>query len=252
MATISHHAPGRGGIYSPARDLSARNTAENSHLSQTALACGRDAVSVVRVVAGLPQGSGAHSPNRYPSPDRRHGAATRMPPLFYFDRMAGRYRQELAQKRSSAWHRFDLWRGLNSNYAAKDAYKIRGRAKCSEQSQDHQRQSLPFWPFRRSPHAVTRLVSRPLSAGARARLVRPCWTVMSSPVLLLAQPVTSPSVKPTPSVAAKATQNLTRASGQAGSVTPHYATIRANVHEWSFLFSGSQVAYLDDRKPALV
>lgn len=252
MATISHHAQGRGGMYLPARTLFARNTAENSHLSQTALACGRDAVSVVGVVAGLPQGSGAHSPNRYPSPDRRHGAATRMPPLFCFDRMAWRYRQELAQKRSSTWHRFDLRRGLNSNCAAKDAYKIRGRAKCSEQSQDHQRQSLPFWPFRRSLHAVTRLASRPLSAGARARLVRPCWTVISSPVLPLARPATSPSVRHIPSVAAKALRVLTQTSVQAMSVTSHHATIRANARGWSFLFSGSRLHHLDHRKPALV
>lgn len=252
MATISRNAQARGGIYSPARDLSARNTAENSHLSGTVLACDRDAVSVVRVVAGLPQGSGAHSPNRYPSPDRRHVAATRMPPFFCFDRMAWRYRQELAQKRSSAWHRFDLRRGLISNCAAKDACKIRGRAKCSEQSQDHQRQSLPFWPFRRQPHAVTRLASRHLSAGARERLVRPCWTVISSPVLLSVRPATSPSVRHIPNVAAKALRNLTQPSGQAAPDTSHHATIRANARGWSFLFSGSRLPHLDHRKPALV
>ena len=252
MATISHNALGLGGIYSPARDLSARNTAENSHSSGIVLARSSDAVSVVRVVAGLPQGSGAFSPNRYPSPDRRHFAATRMPPLFCFDIMAWRYRQELAQKRSSAWHRFDLRRGLASNCAAKSACKIRGRKKCSEQSQDHQRQSLPFWPFRRPPHAVTRLASRHLSAGALARLVRPCWTAISSPGLLSARPATWPSVRHIPNVAAKALRVLTRASGQAKPVTSHHATIRANARGWSFSFSGSRLHHPDQRKPALV
>lgn len=252
MATISHNAQGRGGIYSPACTLSARNTAEINHLSGTRLASGRDAVSVVRVVAGLPQGSGAHCPNRYPSPDGRHFAATWMPPFFRFDRTAWFDRQELAQKRSSAWHRFDLRRGLISNYAAKVAYKNKGRAKCSEQSQDHQGQSLPFWPFRRSPHAVTRLASRHLSAGARARLVRPCWTAISSPERLSGRPATWLSVRHIPSVADKAFRVLTRASGQATPVTSHCATIRANARGWSFSFSGSRLHHPDHRKPALV
>ncbi len=184
------------GVNLPMTCTVARNTADNCIVVQMHLAGPADAVSVTSVVAGLPQGSGAPRPNRYPSPDRRRCAHLRTPPLFVFSSNACAYRQELAQKRVGHTCGFDVDAILHSDMCAQSAYKKRGSRTCSEQSKDNLKLYWQSLSYQRSRPAATQSASRALSVRGRASPARPCWAPIWRLAPWSAQPATSPSARP--------------------------------------------------------
>ncbi len=205
----------------------ARNTADNCMRAQIPLAESGDAVSFKSVVAGLPQGSGAPCPNRYPSPDRRRRAPLRTPPFFRVDASACAYRQKLAQMRVGRTFGFDADAILPSDMLAQSADKKRGSIKCSEQSKDNLKLYWRSSSCRPSRPAATRSASRASSVRVQAWPGRPCWVPIWRLAPWSALPATSPSVRPFQNAAPNTRRKAT---------APSDWTIRAIMHGWSFSF----------------
>ncbi len=215
------------GMNLPMNCAFARNTADNCMAVQIRLAGPADAVSVISVVAGLPQGSGAPCPNRYPSPDRRRRAYLRTPPLFRFSAGAWAYRQELAQMRFGSKCSFDAGAILPSDMSARSADKKRGSITCSEQSKDNLKLYWQSSSCRPSRPAATRSASRASSVRGRAWPGRPCWVLIWRLAPWSALPATSRFARPFQNAAPDTRR---KAAG------PSDRTIRAITRGWSFSF----------------
>lgn len=215
------------GMKLPTACAVARNAADNCVRPQILLAGTADPVSVISVVAGLPQGSGAPCPNRYPSPDRRRRAYVRTPPLFCIDTNVCSYRQKLAQMRVACTCGFDAGAILHSDTCAQSADKKRGSKTCSEQSKDNLKLYWQSSSCRPSRPAATRSASRASLARGQAWPGRPCWGPTWRPAQWSVRRATSPSARPIRNAALNTRREATTLS---------YRTIRALAHGWSFMF----------------
>ncbi len=209
---------------------SARNTADNCFGHKTHLASSALGGSLETVVAGLPQGSGAPRPNRYPSPYGRRRVANRTPPLFLAVTNAWTHRRDPAHGRLIGDCRFDEEAVLTSYCGTNYAQDKRGSSPCAEHSENNLRLYWPSLPSRPFQPAVTPLSSRRRSAELAVLGPRPSWAATLPLAPSSARRATSPIARPSRTAA-------TNTRRPPGARIIHLGTIRADRRGWSLPFS---------------
>ncbi len=214
----------------PAARRSARNTADNCSGCKMRLDSVSRNGSLMTVVAGLPQGSGALCPNRYPSPYGRRRVANRTPPFFRAVTNAWTHRRNPAQGRVIGNCRFDGPAVLTSNRATHHARETRGSSQCKEHPKNNPRLYWPFLPSRRLQLAVTPLSSRRRLAVLAAWGLRLSWAAILPLAPSSVRRATSPIVR----LSRTAATNTRRPTGARVILN---GTIRADRRGWSLPFS---------------
>lgn len=144
--------------------------------------------SLVDVVAGLPQGSGAHSPNRYPSPDGRPRAILRRSPFFLFNSECYNDRQSAAQT-AVAWLSGIANAGDSATRGG--TFPIQG-TRGSDQCSHHIGQVLPAFSYSPLAGAAAPFPNRPFSVRVPVRAPRLCLTATSPQAPSSVRPAISP------------------------------------------------------------
>ena len=231
MSNAAHHrALCAASIISPEAVRSARNTADNCIRQEMCLAQPMCGDSVEPVVAGLPQGSGAPCPHRYPSPHGRRCDVNRTPPLFCAISTGWGGRRDPAHARLNALSPFDGGVILPFYSGAKYAQDNRGNSPCADLSEHNLKLYTPFCFSRHLPRAATHWASRPLSAVAPDWGRRPYWTATLPLARLSARRATSLIASPSRNAATNISRPL-------GAHNFHIGTIRAVRRGWSLSFS---------------
>lgn len=184
------------GMNLPTHRQSARNTADACMTRQIRLAARNTHATTMTVVADLPQGSGAHCPHRYPSPDGRRVAALRASLFFCSKAYTCPFERQAAQTSCRPLDAFDAPCVLTSNTRANRADQQRGGRACSEHSRDNLRQYSFFWGFRPSRPVAIRSSSRRQLAAWVALEPRPSLVETWPRAPLSALRATSPTAKP--------------------------------------------------------
>lgn len=203
MSLPCAYVPGFG-VNLPIARPSARNTADACISCQNDLAACQVGGTVISVVAGLPQGSGAYCPNRYPSPDGRRVAALRASLFFCAVSGAWADARQVAHGGKTGVASFDEGRFLTFDKTAFRAVQQRGGPPCIDTSKNNQRLYWPSLRYHLSRPAATRSSSRRrsgASAGlARRRSLMAIW--LRAPLSALR--AMSPIVRPSPNAATDA------------------------------------------------